>query len=120
MDFVMPGWPPRPADILNQISQRKGILPDAVRSDYALSWRYHHGAHRNGPQCGKTKDQPLIGSSPTGDFPEPELPVVLRAVEVRGRYETANRLRSTIGTNFRYADVPGRARRDVSVNITSE
>src|SRR3546814_6388421 len=55
MDFVMPGWPPRPADILNQISQRKGILPDSVRSDYALSWRYHHGAHRNGNKCGKTK-----------------------------------------------------------------
>src|SRR3546814_15374769 len=62
MDFVMPGWPPRPADILNQISQRKGILPDSVRSDYALSWRYHHGAHRNGNKCGKTKGYPLIGS----------------------------------------------------------
>src|SRR3546814_15667915 len=78
------GWPPRPADILNQISQRRGILPDSVRSDYALSWRYHHGAHRNGNKCGKTKGYPLIGSRPTADFTAPELLEVLRAVEVRG------------------------------------
>ncbi|HEX7856152.1 MAG TPA: RES family NAD+ phosphorylase, partial [Sphingobium sp.] len=36
MDFVMPGWPPRPAGRVNQIFQLKGIPLDSVRSDNAL------------------------------------------------------------------------------------
>jgi len=42
---------------------------------------------------------------------------VLRKLEVRGRYETANRLRSTFGTIFRYAIVTGRAQRGVSADL---
>ncbi|HEX7852534.1 MAG TPA: hypothetical protein VF503_02455, partial [Sphingobium sp.] len=37
MDFVMPGWPPRPAGRVNQIFQLKGIPLDSVRSDNALA-----------------------------------------------------------------------------------
>lgn len=60
---------------------------------------------------------PLIGSRPIADLTAPELLEVLRKVEARGRYETANRLRSTFGTIFRYAIVTGRAQRDVSFDL---
>lgn len=60
---------------------------------------------------------PLIGNRPIADLTAPELLEVLRNVEVRGRYETANRLRSTFGTIFRYAIVTGRARSDVSADL---
>ncbi|GLI96353.1 hypothetical protein Sbs19_01710 [Sphingobium sp. BS19] len=60
---------------------------------------------------------PLIGNRPIADLTALELLEVLRKVEVRGRYETANRLRSTFGTIFRYAIVTGRAQRDVSVDL---
>ncbi|WP_330216956.1 phage integrase central domain-containing protein [Sphingobium quisquiliarum] len=52
---------------------------------------------------------PLIGDRPIADLSAPELPEVLRKAEVRGRYQTANRLCSTFGTIFRYAIVTGRA-----------
>ena len=60
---------------------------------------------------------PLIGNRPIAELTAPELLEVLRKVEVRGRYETANRLRSTFGTIFRYAIVTGRAHRDVSFDL---
>lgn len=60
---------------------------------------------------------PLIGDRPIADLTAPELLEVLRKVEVRGRYETANRLRSTFGTIFRFAIVTGRAERDVSADL---
>lgn len=60
---------------------------------------------------------PLIGNRPIADLTAPELLEVLRKVEARGRYETANRLRSTFGTIFRYAIVTGRAQRDVSFDL---
>lgn len=60
---------------------------------------------------------PLIGNRPIADLTAPELLEVLRKVEARGRDETANRLRSTFGTIFRYAIVTGRAQRDVSVDL---
>src|SRR5690606_21204748 len=44
---------------------------------------------------------PLIGARPIADLTAMDLLEVLRTVEVRGRYETANRLRSTFGTIFR-------------------
>src|SRR3546814_1445192 len=47
----------------------------------------------------------------------PELLTVLRTVEVRGRYETARRLRSTCGSVLRYAIATGRAQRDVTVEL---
>lgn len=44
---------------------------------------------------------PLIGPRPIGDISAPELLTVLRTVEVRGRYETARRLRSTCSSVIR-------------------
>ena len=60
---------------------------------------------------------PLISQRPIADIAAPELLEVLRKVEARGRYETANRLRSTFGTIYRYAIVTGRAQRDVSADL---
>ena len=60
---------------------------------------------------------PLIGDRPIADLTAPQLLEVLRTVEVRGKYETANRLRSTFGTIFRYAIATGRAQRDVAFDL---
>jgi integrase len=60
---------------------------------------------------------PLIGDRPIAELTAPELLEVLRTVEVRGKYETANRLRSTFGTIFRYAIATGRAQRDIAYDL---
>ena len=60
---------------------------------------------------------PALGDRPITAVTAPELLEVLRSVEVRGRYETATRLRSTFGTIFRYAIATGRAQRDVSYDL---
>lgn len=61
--------------------------------------------------------EPLIGQRPIGEITAPEILTVLRTVEVRGRYETARRLRSTCGTILRYAVATGRAQRDVTLDL---
>jgi integrase len=58
-----------------------------------------------------------IGDRPVSDIIAPELLDVLRAVERRGRYETARRLRSCCGMVFRYAIATGRAERDPSADL---
>lgn len=60
---------------------------------------------------------PALGDRPMRAITAPELLDVLRHVEVRGRYETAGRLRSTFGTIFRYAIATGRAQRDVAFDL---
>src|SRR3546814_5653931 len=59
----------------------------------------------------------LFRSAPHWRVTAPELLTVLRTVEVRGRYETARRLRSTCGSVLRYAIATGRAQRDVTVDL---
>lgn len=61
--------------------------------------------------------RPLIADRPIMEITAPELLEVLRKIEGRGRYETANRLRSTFGTIFRYAIATGRAQRDVASDL---
>jgi integrase len=56
--------------------------------------------------------RPLIGNRPIAEISAAEVLAVLRKVEVRGRLETARRLRSTIGTVFRYAIATARADND--------
>jgi hypothetical protein len=56
--------------------------------------------------------RPLIGARPIAEITAPEILNVLRAVEARGRHETAKRLRATIGEVFRYAVATGRAESD--------
>lgn len=61
--------------------------------------------------------EPLIGTCSIGKLTAPDFLTVLRTVEVRGRYETARRLRSTFGSVLRYAIATGRAKRDVTVDL---
>lgn len=60
---------------------------------------------------------PHIGDRPIASLTAPEILAVLRPVEARGRYETANRLRGTLGTIFRHAIATGRAQRDVTFDL---
>lgn len=60
---------------------------------------------------------PILGDRKIADIKAPELLAVLRAVEKRGHYETARRLRSTCGQVFRYAIATGRADRDISADL---
>jgi len=55
---------------------------------------------------------PKLGDRPMRSITAPEILVVLREVEKRGRHESARRLRSTIGTVFRYAIATLRADTD--------
>ncbi|HEX8667641.1 MAG TPA: integrase arm-type DNA-binding domain-containing protein [Allosphingosinicella sp.] len=61
--------------------------------------------------------RPALGDRLIAEITAPELLEVLRKVEARGRYETANRLRSTFGTIFRYAIATSRAHRDVAYDL---
>src|SRR5690606_9834344 len=61
--------------------------------------------------------RPTLGDRIMSEITAPELLSVLRKIEARGRYETANRLRSVFGTIFRYAVATGRATRDISFDL---
>lgn len=56
--------------------------------------------------------RPLLGERPISEIGPAEVLAVLRAVERRGRLESARRLRSTIGCVFRYAVATARAQND--------
>jgi integrase len=60
---------------------------------------------------------PSLGARPIGKIAPPEIVAVLKAVEARGRHETARRLRSTIGEVFRLAMATGRAVSDPTVAL---
>jgi integrase len=60
---------------------------------------------------------PTIGDRPVNEISAPEVLSVLRKIEARGRYETAQRLRSTCGMVFRYAVASGKAVRDPSADL---
>ncbi|CAH1659470.1 hypothetical protein CHELA41_21709 [Hyphomicrobiales bacterium] len=53
-----------------------------------------------------------MGRRPIREITAPEILETLRRVEVRGRYESARRLRSTLGSVFRYAVATARADND--------
>jgi integrase len=55
---------------------------------------------------------PEIGALPIKEIAAPDILRVLRAVAARGRFESAKRLRATIGQVFRYAVATGRADSD--------
>ena len=55
---------------------------------------------------------PSLGERVITEIRPPDLLEILRKVEKRGRYETARRLLSTIGTVFRFAIASGRAEID--------
>ena len=53
-----------------------------------------------------------LGRRPASEITAPEVLAVLRKVEVKGRHETAKRLRAVIGEVFRYAIATARATTD--------
>ncbi|TWB46177.1 tyrosine-type recombinase/integrase [Nitrospirillum pindoramense] len=55
---------------------------------------------------------PILGTRSIKEIDAPSVLRVLREAEIRGRYETARRLRSTIGSVFRYAIATARAQND--------
>lgn len=61
--------------------------------------------------------KPLLGSRPVAEIKSVEVLAVLRQVEKRGRLETARRLRSMIGSVFRYAIATTRAEHDPTVAL---
>lgn len=60
---------------------------------------------------------PAIGERKMSDITSFELLEVLRSVEVRGRHETARRLRSVCGRVFRYGIATCRAEQDLTANL---
>lgn len=58
-----------------------------------------------------------LGDRPIGEIEAPELLEVLRKIELRGRYDTARRLRALTGRVFRYAIATSRAKRDPSADL---
>ena len=60
---------------------------------------------------------PFIGERPISEIKPQEILAVLKKVEARGILESAHRLRSVIGTMFRYAIASGRAESDPSAHL---
>lgn len=60
---------------------------------------------------------PALGHRPISEISAPELLMALRKVEARGKYDTANRLRSLCGQVFRYGIATARTERDVASDI---
>lgn len=60
---------------------------------------------------------PAIGKRPIAEISAPELLMALRKIEAKGRYDTAQRLRSTCGQIYRYAIATARAERDISNDL---
>ena len=61
--------------------------------------------------------RPQLGKLRMRNITAPELLEVLQKIEARGRYETANRLRGTLSTLYRYAIATGRADRDPAADL---
>lgn len=60
---------------------------------------------------------PKLGGRSIKSVLAPDLLVALKAIEARGRVETAHRVRADAGQVFRYAIATGRADRDVSADL---
>ncbi len=60
---------------------------------------------------------PMIGPRAISEIDAPEVLAVLRRVEVRGKLETAQRLKQRIGQVMRYAVATGRAARDPTTDL---
>ena len=58
-----------------------------------------------------------IGGTPIADLTPPEILAALRKIEARGRHESANRARATIGAICRYAVSTGRATADPTQSL---
>jgi integrase len=60
---------------------------------------------------------PRLGARPINEITPPDLLAALRAVEARGKRETAHRTKQRVGQILRYAIATGRAERDISADL---
>ncbi len=60
---------------------------------------------------------PWLGARPIMEIKAPELLSALRRLEVRGKLDTARRVRQYLSSTFRYAIATGRAERDVAADL---
>lgn len=60
---------------------------------------------------------PRLGSRPIDEITPPDLLAALRAIESRGKHETAHRTKQRVGQIFRYAIATGRAARDIAADL---
>lgn len=60
---------------------------------------------------------PRLGSRPINEITPPDLLTALRAIESRGKRETAHRTKQRVGQVYRYAIATGRAERDISADL---
>lgn len=60
---------------------------------------------------------PDIGARPITEITAPEILIPLRRVEAQGNYETARRLRATVGQVFRFAIATARAENDPTFGL---
>lgn len=60
---------------------------------------------------------PALGRRPIAEISPHELLAVLRTVEIRGRHDSASRIRATCSQVFRYAIATARADRDVAADL---
>lgn len=86
----------------------------AVANEYLEKLRREARADTTLSKVGWLLDQACetLGDKGVARITAPQLLEALRRVERRGRHETANRLRSTIGAVLRYAIATGRAEND--------
>ena len=60
---------------------------------------------------------PFVGKMPIGHIKAPDLLALLKRIEVRGKHETAHRVRSECGAVFRYAIASGRLENDPTTSL---
>lgn len=84
------------ADELLDKKRREGKAPNTL---FKLEWLF-------------SLANAAIGARPISEISAPEVLLVLKSVERKGRLETAKRLRAVIGEVFRYAIATGRALND--------
>jgi integrase len=82
--------------IADELLEKKRREAKAERTTSKVEWLLNFARHD-------------LGARPVAEITAPEILRVLRSVEVRGRLETAKRLRATIGQVFRLAVATGRA-----------
>jgi integrase len=85
--------------IADELLEKKRREAKAERTTSKVEWLLNFARHD-------------LGARPVAEITAPEILRVLRSVEVRGRLETAKRLRATIGQVFRLAVATGRADMD--------
>ena len=102
------------------ITQKKGTTLEAVATEW---WEQVHRHNVVAAHAGRNLRRlqlhlfPALGGRPIGEVTPQELLEALRAVESKGRGETAHRVRTLCSQVYRYAVRTGRADRDIAADL---